>query len=115
MDRRKLLAFALVALLAATAGCSGEGSISMDPVDNNSLAEQASSDLDTLQPGQDRTLVRDAIRNGTATAVDDRPPVDQQTFRYDGGFYDISYAAAGTQQGYAVDTPCRLQRILHRG
>ena len=104
MDRRKLLAFALVALLAATAGCSGEGSVSMDPVDNNSLAEQASSDLDTLQPGQDRALVRDAIRNGTVTAVDDRPPVDQQqTFSYDGGFYDISYAETGTQQGYAVE------------
>ena len=104
MDRRKLLAFALVALLAATAGCSGEGSISMDPADNSSLAEQASSDLDTLQPGQDRALVRDAIQNGTVTAVDDRPPVDQQqTFSYDGGFYDISYTETGTQQGYAVE------------
>jgi hypothetical protein len=104
MNRRKVLAFALVALLAAAAGCSGEGSLRMDPVDDDSLADQASSDLDTLQPGQDRELVRDAIQNGTTTAVDDRPPVDQQQiFSYEGAFYDISYTEAGTQQGYVAE------------
>jgi len=104
MDRRTLLGFVLVAVLAATAGCSGEGSISMDPVNDSSLAEQASDDLTTISPGQDRALVGDVIENGTGTAVDVRPPVDRQApFASGGSFYDISYTEAGTQQGYAVE------------
>lgn len=103
MDRRKLLAFVLVALLAATAGCSSSGSISMDPVDDDSLAEQASNDLGILEPGQERLLVQAAIENDSTTAVGTSPPVDQQLpFRHEGAFYNISYAEAGTQSGYDV-------------
>lgn len=104
MDRRKLLGLLLVGLLAATAGCSSQGSISMDAVDDESLAEQGSINVTTEDPGQERALVRDAIENGTTTVVDRSPPVDRALpFRHDGGFYDLSYTENGTQQGYAVD------------
>ena len=101
MDRRKLLGFVLVALLAATAGCSASGSISMDPVDDGSLAEQASNDITIVEPGQNRALVQEAIENGSATAVGRQPPVDERLpFHHEGAFYNLSYAESGTQQGY---------------
>jgi len=104
MDRRKVLALALFALLAAAAGCSAQGLISMEPVDDASLTERASTDITTLEPGQDRALIRAAIENGSATTVDHRPPVDEQLpFRYEGAFYDIAYAEAGSQSGYEAD------------
>jgi hypothetical protein len=101
MDRRKLLGIVLVALLAAMAGCSGEGSISMDPVENDSLAEQASHEISVIDPGQDRSLVREAIENGSTTGVGSDPPVSGEfPLRYDGAFYNLSYAEVGTQPGH---------------
>ena len=101
MDRRTVLAVALVGLLAALAGCSGEGSISMDQVDDEALTERASHNLTIIEPGQDRALVREAIENGSVTTVGDEPPVSRELpLRHDGGFYDISHTAAGSQPGY---------------
>lgn len=103
MVPRKLLALALFALLALTAGCSADGSLSMQPVDERGLAEQASNELSDDPQDRDAALVRAAIENGTATRVDERPPVDEPLpFRHDGRFYDVSYSEVGTERGYAV-------------
>ncbi len=99
MDRRKLIAFALVALLAVTAGCSSQGSISVNPVNDSSLATEASIDADEIV--QDSDLVSTAIENGSATTTDRDAPVDTRLpIRHDGAFYNLSYTEAGTEQGY---------------
>lgn len=104
MNGRTVLAFAPVAFLAATAGCSADGSLSMRPVDAEGLAERASSDLpDDDRPDRDRSVVRRAIENGSATAVGDRPPVDEQLpFRHEERFYRMNYTEVGTEPGYEV-------------
>lgn len=103
MDTRTLLGFVLVAALAATAGCSAEGSLDMDPVDDVELAEEASKSV-ASERDTDRTLLNAAIENGSATTVGERPPVEERLpFRHDGQFYDVSYAETGTEPGYAAD------------
>lgn len=103
MDERRLLGFALVALLAVTAGCSAEGSLSMEPVDDVELAEEASESV-VSERDTDRALVRAAIENGSATTVAERPPVEERLpFRHEGRFYDVSYTETGTEPGHAAD------------
>lgn len=104
MRRRTALATLLVALLAGLAGCSAAGSLSMTPVDDRGLAEAASNPVPDDAPDRDRDVVRRAVENGTATAVGDRPPVDEPLpFRHDGAFYDLDYAENGTEPGYDVE------------
>jgi|APHM01.1.fsa_nt_gi hypothetical protein len=106
MDRRKLIAFGLVALLAATAGCSSQGSLSMEPADNETLTEEASLDDERLQPGTERALLDRVLANGSTTVTDTEPPFDRDLpFRHDGGFYNVSHTATGSQQGYEVTIP----------
>jgi hypothetical protein len=103
MDRRKLLGAGLLALLALTAGCSADGSLSMRPVDEGELAAQASAELPEDRVG-DRAVAREAIVNGTATVVDERPPVDEQfPFRHRGKFYAVNYTESGTEPGWDVN------------
>lgn len=104
MRRRTVLALALVALLAGLGGCSAEGSLSMQPVDDAGLAEAASEPLPSDgPPGADRDVARRAVENGTATAVGDRPPVDVTLpYRHDGRFYALDYGENGTEPGYDV-------------
>lgn len=103
MNSRRLLALGLLAVLAATAGCSADGSLSMRPVDDAQLATHASAELPEA-PSDDRTVVRAAIANGTATVVGERPPVDEQLpFRHDGRFYAVNYTEAGTEPGRDVN------------
>ncbi|QPV62345.1 hypothetical protein I7X12_16620 [Halosimplex litoreum] len=102
MRHRTALALALVALVAGLSGCSAEGSLSLTPVDDRALAQEASHVLPTDgSPDEDERVVRRAIDNGTATAVGERPPVDEQLpFRHDGRFYAVEYAENGTEPGY---------------
>ncbi|WP_123537507.1 hypothetical protein [Halosimplex salinum] len=104
MRRRTVLALALVALLAGLSGCSAEGSLSLTPVDDRGLAEEASNSLPTdAPPDDDRVVVRRAVENGSATAIGERPPVDEQLpFRHEGRFYALDYAESGTAPGYDV-------------
>lgn len=100
MCRQKILWFTLVAFLAVTAGCFAheQGSISVNPVDDSSLAAEASIDGDEI--GQDSDLVSTAIENGSVTTTDRRGPLDiQLPVRHDGAFYDLSYTETGTE-GY---------------
>lgn len=104
MRHRTALALALVALLAGLSGCSAAGSLSLSPVDDRALAEAASHPVPTdAPPDDDERVVQRAIENGTATAVGDDPPVDEQLpFRHDGRFYALDYAENGTAPGYDV-------------
>lgn len=77
----------------------------MKPVDDRALAEEASNDLPTdADPDDDSVLVRGTIENGTATAVADRPPVDEELpFRHEGRFYAVDYEENGTRPGYDLN------------
>jgi hypothetical protein len=102
MRSRLYFGIALVALLAVTAGCSADGSLSMDPVDDAALAEEASVDLPD-EPDGDGAVVRRAVENGTATAVGERPPVTEELpFRHEGRFYAVTHTTAGTEPGHEV-------------
>ncbi|WP_415382426.1 hypothetical protein [Halosimplex sp. TS25] len=105
MRQRTVFALVLVALLAGLGGCSAAGSLSMSPVNDTALAEEASHPAPTDESGDDDSdLILDAIENGTATAVDDDPPVEAQLpFRHGGRFYALDYAENGTEPGYKVD------------
>jgi len=104
MNRRFVFGLALVALLAVTAGCSADGSLSMEPVDDRELAEEASMELPEEPDAGDEALIARAIENGTATVVEQRPPVVEQTpFRYEGRFYAVNHTEVGTESGHEVD------------
>jgi hypothetical protein len=103
MDRRTILGFALVALLAVAAGCSANGSLQMEPVDDAELAAEASHSVADQRPDHERDFVSQVIQSGSATVTDRHPPVDEELpFRYQGGFYDLSYTETGTEPGYDV-------------
>lgn len=102
MRARTVLAVALLAGLAGLAGCSAAGSLSMTPVDGSELADEASRELPSdPDAGPDRAVVRDAIRNGSATANGTDPSVDRGLpYVYDGGYYDLTREVVGEQPGY---------------
>jgi hypothetical protein len=104
MQRRLLVGVAVVALLAGLGGCSSPGSVTMTPVDDAGLAEEASLPLpDGTDPETDRAVARRAVANGTATTVAERPPVeDDRVYRVAGEFYRLSASATGTASGRAV-------------
>lgn len=107
MRRRHLLALALVVFLPALAGCSPAGSLSMEPVDDGQLADRASVNAPDgeIDPERDRdaAVIRETIRNGSATITAELPPVSvERAFRSDDRFYDLSFAEAGTEPGYEV-------------
>lgn len=106
MNSRLSLGLALVAVLAVTAGCSADGSLSMTPADDAALAEEASvepPDEGDEERSDDAAVVRTAIANGTATVVDRRPPVSEALpFRHDEQFYAVDYTEAGTEPGHEV-------------
>ncbi|WP_436924021.1 hypothetical protein [Halosimplex amylolyticum] len=105
MRHRTVFALALVALLAGLSGCSAEGSLSLTPVNDSALAEEASHPVPTgAPPDSDENVVQRAIETGTATAIGDRPPVEERLpFRHDGRFYALDYAENGTAPGYDVE------------
>jgi len=87
-------------------GCAHPaGSLTMQPVDDVDLAEEASRTLPEeeggLPPGFDNGVARRAIENGSATTVGARPPVEAGLpFRHEGQFYNVSYTVTGTTPGY---------------
>lgn len=108
MHRRLLVAAALVGLLAGLAGCADvSGSVSMEPVDDETVAEYASQPLpnEDSAPGADKTgVARRAIENGSASTVALGPPVESGLpFRHDGRFYDLSYEVDGTEPGHRAE------------
>ena len=106
MNNRLALAIVSVALLGALAGCSAAGSLSMEPVDDEQLADSASRSVEnaSVNPvAQGREVARRAIENGSTTVVADSPPVRTGLpYRHDGRFYNLSRSVLGTEPGYRI-------------
>jgi hypothetical protein len=103
-----LAAVGLVALVAL-AGCSAPGSITITPVDDTDLAQEASRSIAASNPEADeetRRIVREAVENGSTTATDRRPPVDDRErrypFRYEGAYYRVNSTVVDEELIYAV-------------
>lgn len=105
MHRRHVLAIAALAVLAGLAGCSADGSLSMEPVSTDSaIAERASMSLDSFD-GDDRALVTGAIDGEGPTATGQRPPVDpDRPVAAADGYYTVSWTIVEntTQPRYDV-------------
>ncbi|QLG63716.1 hypothetical protein [Halorarum salinum] len=100
MNPRVPLLLVALALLVGLAGCSAAGSIDMTPASDAELADHASRSLPTSDDPRAavrRDLVRGAVRNGSATANDTRPPVDPDglPFAVDGAYHDLSVEETG--------------------
>lgn len=104
MVRNSVLAFALLALLASLAGCHSAGDVSMDSVDDDALAAEASRQAsDVVAPGRETRMVRSAIENGTATINHTSKPVESGLpFASGGAYYNLTGEAVGNQSGRAV-------------
>jgi len=105
MDHRHVLAIAVLAVLAGLAGCSADGSLSMDPVPNDSaVAEHASVTLDGLED-ENRAIVEGAIAGENATAIARRAPFESdRPVATDDGYYAVTstIVANATRTAYAV-------------
>jgi len=105
MHRRHVLAIAALAVLAGLAGCSAEGSLSMQPVPNESaIAEQASVSLDSFD-GADRALIAGAIDDEGPTATGERPPIEpDRPIAAADGYHRLSWSivANETRTRYGV-------------
>lgn len=105
MARRRVLGVGGLVLLAVLAGCSAAGSLSMERVTDEELAEQASRSLDADEAELDdrRRLVRRAIENGSATTRGRSPPVeDGLPFAHQGRYYDLSRTVTDRERGTSV-------------
>ncbi len=109
MDRRRLLGLLALAVLASIAGCSAAGSLSMEPVDDAELADEASragSDLDPAPRDGERSprdIATTAITNGTTDVIADRPPLDADLpVEFEGAYYALSHRVVDTQSAWRV-------------
>ena len=110
MRKRLLVATAVTAVLAVLSGCSGGvGSLSMEPADDARLVNETSTHVPQETDEYDRRsqLLRQALRNGSATTAAADPPVDPDGSRYrlDGRLYTLSVDTAGETTG---------RRVVHR-
>ncbi|GGN15423.1 hypothetical protein [Halarchaeum nitratireducens] len=104
--RRHVIVLAALLPLVLLAGCSAAGSISMDPVSNAELVDHASRDAptDEAEPDPEARMIRDAIRNGSATIEDRHEPVEAGLpFAYRGSYYDLSWTIVGEREATGVD------------
>jgi len=107
MARRALVPVALC-LLLVLAGCSAPGSLSMDRLDGDAdLAAHASvnaSDVAAHPDGADARLLRDALRNGSATMDARAPPLRvTRPLDYRGAYYALSWNATGERDASALE------------
>lgn len=109
MRRRLAVAFLAVALLGLLSGCSAAGSLEMVPVDDASLADEASYDVPTPrppgEPGPDRhAVVTGAIESESATVTGQSPPVDAELpFDHGGAYYDVGWTVIDREAATVVD------------
>lgn len=94
MSRRLLLGLCLLAACAALTGCSAPGSLTLSPVTDTELAENATRDLPTGDERENEfaRVVRTAVENGSATATGVSPPIDPDGLPVvvDGRVYDLA-------------------------
>lgn len=104
--RHRLLPLLGLLLLVFLAGCSAAGSMTMDPVTDDEIAERASRGFDpadrTDLDAEARMLV-DAFENGSGTIEAQSPPVrDGLPFAYDGAYYDLSWGVVDERTATSV-------------
>lgn len=105
MSGHRVLAVGGLVLLTILAGCSAAGSLSMEQVTDEELAEQASRSVNTVGTELDdsRLLVRRAIENGSATAQRRSPPVETGLpFAYESRYYELSWTVTDRESGTSV-------------
>jgi hypothetical protein len=119
MQTRLAVVTAATLCLVALAGCSQPaGSLSMDPVSDTELAENASTPVSTEEladiEDRDRSvrILRQAVDNESATVAATEPPHDANERVYQTGdrFYTLSYTVANTTTGRQVTY--RLDRAV---
>lgn len=104
--RRHLLVVAALFALVLLAGCSAAGSISMDPVSNDELTEQASRNISAtdVEPDAESRMILSAVRNGSATLESRYPPVEAGLpFAYHGAYYNLSWTVTEQRHATAVN------------
>ena len=89
--------------LAALAGCSATGSLSMKTAGDAEIAEAASRPAVVDSPApDDRRMVREAIEDGSGTATATDPPVKRGLpLTYKDSYYEIDWNVTGTEPGTA--------------
>lgn len=90
MKRRTFLGLSVAAVVPWLSGCADPSAVLvMDEVSDREVADRASRDVDS-HPGA-RSVVSDAVENGSATATGRRPPIDGEApVAYEDRFYDLS-------------------------
>jgi len=111
VQARLILVTAATLCLLALAGCGQPaGSLSMEPVDDEELANNASTQLSEEELGdleeRDRGMrvLRQAAKNDSATVAATEPPhsANETVYRTGNRFYTLSYAAVNTTTGRQV-------------
>ena len=102
MERKALAALGLL-VLVALAGCSATGSLSMKTADDAEIAEAASRPAVVDSPApDDQEVVREAIEDGSGTAMATDPPVQRGLpLAYEDSYYDIDWNVTGSERGTA--------------
>ncbi len=102
MERKAVAALGLL-VLVALAGCSATGSLSMKTADDAEIAEAASRPAVVDSPApDDREVVREAIKDGSGTAMATDPPVQRGLpLAYEGSYYEVDWNVTGSERGTA--------------
>lgn len=111
MQTRLVIVTAVALCLVALAGCGQPaGSLSMEPVNDSELADNASTHVsaDELADPEDRNrgvrILRQAVENESATVAATEPPhsANETVYRTDDRFFTLSYTAVDTTTGRQV-------------
>ena len=111
VQARLMLVTVATLCLVALAGCGQPaGSISMEPLNDEGLADNASTRLpeDELEDPEERDrrmrILRQAAKNNSATVAAMEPPhsANETVYRTGERFYTLSYAAINTTTGRQV-------------
>lgn len=98
--------------MAALAGCADPaGSLRMEPVDDDGLADRVSNDVETndlpaeaFQEIRTRETVRRVIENGSLNVTTPSPPIDAELpYEHRGAYHDLSYEQVGTRTGVETE------------
>lgn len=107
---RRLLALLGLVLLAVLAGCSAAGDLSLTPVNDTELANEASRSLppdraDGAHGPNPRAIILTTIQDGSATANGTYPPVETEGLPYavDGAYYEFSAEVVATHTETSVN------------
>lgn len=98
------LAFGLLLVVVALAGCAGPGSITLTAADDARLAEANSQPVDP--DGKRGRIVSEAVETGAAndTAISGRAVESGgEPYRYDGAYYNLSRTVVDEEEAYVAE------------